>query len=469
MPQTLPNLHVGGSGAPVRIPSPSPVLSHATSNFADFAAHPPQLCFDGMEVLMPGLATPPKPQGCPAVGGLSTWVHSSSRIATEVAQPSVVDASTYRAIARITRKGILTYLLREGGAGNSQALVQARAKLMTHGFSGTWSRKSKSKVRRIAEGWMYGVTATMGDVWDPKAADSASRRYTLLTTTLSADQVHTDQQVRRLLLMPFLQDLKRKHHAANYMWFAEKQGNGNIHLHIILDRFIPKDSARALWNKAQARHGYIERYRATREAWHAGAFRYDAADSRSESQQLYAYQEGVRTHWSNPNSTDIRQVQGADAVMAYVVEYCAKGAIGEPGSVKDKLEGHLWGCNRELGKLSRYEVEVTPELDALIRNGEEAGRLRKVEGERWRYYAGDIGRELAHELPVLFHGFRSHWRAEALKLPSRRGLRRSSRSVALRTSSKRKQLRRATVGSTPLKASVRQDSRPASYSVLSSL
>lgn len=463
MPETLPNLHVGGSGAPVRIPSPSSALSHATSNFADFAAHPSQLCFDGMEVLLPGLATPLKPQTYPAVASLPTWVHSSSRIATEVVQPSVVDPSTYRAIARITRKGILTYLLREGGVGNAESLVQARAKLTNHGFSGTWSRKSKSKVRRIAEGWMYGVTALMGDVWDPKAADLASRRYTLLTTTLSAEQAHTDQQIRRLLLMPFLQDLKRKHHAANYMWFAEKQGNGNIHLHIILDRFIPKDSARALWNKAQARHGYIERYRAAREVWHAGGFRYDAVDSRSKSQQLYAYQEGVRTQWGNPNSTDIRQVQGADAVMAYVVEYCAKGSIGEAGSVKDKLEGHLWGCNRELGKLSRYEVEITPELDAVIRNGEEAGRLRKVEGERWRYYAGDVARELAYELPAMFRDFRSHWRAEGLKLPSRRGLRRSSRGVVLRATGVRQQLRTATVRTTPLKASTRQDSRLASY------
>ena len=213
----------------------------------------------------------------------------------------------------------------------------------------------------------------------------------------------------------------------NYMWFAEKQGNGNIHFHIILDRFIPKNDARVLWNKVQANHGYIAQYRAAQQARHSGGFRFNPAAEGSEARQLLAYTEGERTGWSNPNSTDIRQVQGAGEVIAYVVQYCAKGTKGAPGSVHDKLEGHLWGCNRELGKLSRYEVELTPELDMLIRAKTEEGQLLKVQEERWRHYGGDIGRILAYELPSLYEGFRSHWRAEALKLPSRRALRRAGR------------------------------------------
>jgi hypothetical protein len=110
-----------------------------------------------------------------------------------------------------------------------------------------------------------------------------------------------------------------------------------------------------------------------------------------------------------------------------VVEYCAKGAKGEPGSTQDKLEGHLWGCNRELANLSRYEVSMTPELHQLIEVQAEAGELRKVEGERWKHYGGPIGHLLAYELPHLYRGFLVHWRGEALKLPSRRSLRRAAR------------------------------------------
>lgn len=379
------------------------------------------------------------PAPCVASAARSTLVYLSSRIATESKPPvSTVDPCTYRTVARITRKGALVYTVRVGGGGNLAALAAGRAKLIGTGFSGAWSAKSKSKVRRIAEAWLYGRTAQRGDVWSTLAADSASRAFVLLTLTLSAAQAHTDQEIRRLLLGPFLQDLKRKHQAANYMWFAEKQGNGNIHFHIILDRFVPHESARRLWNKAQDRCGYVARYRAGREAWHAGGFHYDQADARSKAQQQHAYQEGVRVGWSNPSSTDIRQVRGADAVIAYVVEYCAKGVQGEAGSVQNKLEGHLWGCNRELGKLSRYEIEVTPELDTVFRAAVEAERMQKIEGERWTYYAGDIGRELAYELPGLYSDFRSHWRAQALLLPSRRAARRAARALMFRTSTKRR-------------------------------
>lgn len=333
--------------------------------------------------------------------------------------------------ARITRKGVLTYVVREGSPGNPEALALGRDRLLANGYNGTFSRKAKSRVRRVAETWLYGRTAQAGDVWSQVAADAASRKYVLLTATLPAAQAHSDQEVRRLMLMPFLQQLKRKHGLVNYMWFAERQGNGNIHFHIVADRYMEAAAVRKLWNAALERRGYIERYRAGRQAWHAGGFRYDAYDGqgRSQAQQLRAYQEGVRTNWSNPPTTDIRQVQGADAVLAYVIEYCAKGTEAPEGSVLNKLEGRLWGCNTGLEQLERYEVEMTPELDVILRAGAENGTLREVEGERWTYYAGNIGEQLRYDMPWLYLDFQAHWRREALKLPSRRALRRSKRAA----------------------------------------
>lgn len=376
----------------------------------------------------------------PPSGVRPTWVHLSGTIATttegqvkqvlRTSQNPPAVATTCWVKARITPRGITTSVVREGGQGNPESLARGRARIQAEGFSGLWSIKSKCKVRRIAENWLYGAAANVtGNLWDRATVDTlAERRYVLLTLTLPAKQNHSDQDVRRKMLRPYLQDLKRKYQAANYMWFAEKQGNGNIHFHIILDRFVEKSVARTLWNKALARHDYIAEYRAGREAWHAAGFRYDPTEVRAEAQQRHAYDEGVRTGWSQPPTTDIRGVKGGAAgVLSYVVEYCAKGAKGEPGSVQHKLEGHLWGCNRELGKLERYEVEMTPELHQLIEAQAEAGGLRKVEGDHWKHFAGDIGRLLASELPQLYSGFLAHWRVEAKKLPSRRGVRRAAR------------------------------------------
>jgi hypothetical protein len=369
-----------------------------------------------------------------------TWVHLSGTITTteekvkQVVRTSRKDvpavAVTRRVKARITPRGITTSLVHEGGQGNPEALARGRARIQEHGFSGAYADKAKAKVRRRAENWLSGLVATQtGNLWDRAVVDVlAEKRYVLLTLTLPADQVHTDQEVRRLMLMPYLQKLKRKCHAANYMWFAETQRNGNIHFHLILDRYIDKAVAQKLWNGVLEKPGYIAAYRAGREAWHAGGFRYDSSNRRTENQQRHAYEEGVRTGWSQPPTADIRGVKGgAQGVLAYVVEYCAKGAQGEPGDVRRKVEGHLWGCNRNLGKLERYEVELTPDLHQLIEAGAEGGELRKVEGEHWKHYAGDIGRMLAHELPHLYHGYLTHWRTEATKLCGRRTLRRAAR------------------------------------------
>jgi len=346
-------------------------------------------------------------------------------------------------VARISRKGVLIYSRTTGGKGNPESLARGRAQLLEGGFPGSWSDKSKKKVRGIADAWLNSGAALRGDVWDQAVADLASKKFTLLTTTLCAAQAHTDQEVRRLMLMPFLKALKYKHPGLNYMWFAEKQGNGNIHFHLILDKFVKWEVARALWNKAQERHGYVERYRAARQAWHAGGFRYDVADLvragkeqrwvvRSEEEQRRAYEEGVRTNWSSPNGTDIRSAGGAAAVVGYVVEYCSKGAVGPAGSEKTKLDGRLWGCNRELAKLARYEVEVTPALDLWVRHNEESGTMQKQEDQdkRWVNYRGPVAELLAYELPALFQGYRAHWRAQGLTLPSRRGLRRAARQQA---------------------------------------
>lgn len=369
------------------------------------------------------------------------WVHLTSTIATTTeekvqqlldppAEKSPDVATSHWVKARITPRGITLSVVHEGGQGNPEALARGRARIKEHGFSGAYADKAKAKVRRRAENWLYGLVATKtGSLWDRAVVDALTeRRYVLLTLTLPADQMHTDQEVKRQMLSLYLRKLKRKCHASNYMWFAETQRNGRIHFHLILDRYIKKVVAQTLWNEVLDEPGYIAAYRAGRESWHAGGFRYDSSNNRTEMQQRRAYEEGVRTGWSQPPTADIRGVKGgAQGVLAYVVEYCAKGANGEPDDVRRKVEGHLWGCNRELGKLESFSVEVTTELHRLIEAKAEAGELHKIEGDHWSHYAGDIGRLLAYELPHLYHGFLAHWRVEAGKLCGRRKLRRAAR------------------------------------------
>lgn len=86
------------------------------------------------------------------------------------------------------------------------------------------------------------------------------RQLGMLTVTLPSKQMHTDKELNRKLLMPLLEELKRKYKVINYYWKAESQENKNIHWHILIDRFIDKDEINKLCYKFMNDLGYMDKY-----------------------------------------------------------------------------------------------------------------------------------------------------------------------------------------------------------------
>ncbi|MDV7397395.1 hypothetical protein RZS08_38695, partial [Arthrospira platensis SPKY1] len=86
------------------------------------------------------------------------------------------------------------------------------------------------------------------------------RQLVLLTVTLPSSQVHSDQHIKRHCLVPYMDILKYHYKIQHYFWRAEAQQNGNIHFHIILDRYIPFMDAQDLWNQVIERIGYVTRF-----------------------------------------------------------------------------------------------------------------------------------------------------------------------------------------------------------------
>src|SRR5574344_1501208 len=86
------------------------------------------------------------------------------------------------------------------------------------------------------------------------------RKLVFLTLTLSAVQVHPDQEIKSKILKPFMRWMREIRGCTNYIWKAEVQKNGNIHFHVIVDQFVNKDKIRAKWNECQDNLGYFERY-----------------------------------------------------------------------------------------------------------------------------------------------------------------------------------------------------------------
>ncbi|GAG59811.1 unnamed protein product, partial [marine sediment metagenome] len=151
-------------------------------------------------------------------------------------------------------------------------------------------------------------------------------KLNFITLDLSSDQVHTDQEIKRQILHPFLIEARKKWNINIYLWKAEKQKIGRIHFHIITDKFIPWWELRNVWNKHQQTLGYVTVYREDRQLWHREGFKYapEYAPRWNRAAQMRAYHDGLRTDWDNPNSVDIHKTRHIVNQKAYFSKEISK-------------------------------------------------------------------------------------------------------------------------------------------------
>jgi hypothetical protein len=205
-------------------------------------------------------------------------------------------------------------------------------------------------------------------------------KIALITLTLSSIQIHTDNEIKDILLNQLLVELRRVYKIKHYVWRAEKQQNNNIHFHILTNKFIPWNDLRNRWNRIQQKLGYIDRYRDQMRNFHKDGFtvRKDLLENWSYKSQLKAYKEGLKCDWDNPNSVDIHSVRFVQNIKQYVTKYMAKDSLNMLESkyykellikLKNKIElnaseqilfkelsskivqGRLWGCSEILSDI----------------------------------------------------------------------------------------------------------------------
>lgn len=193
-------------------------------------------------------------------------------------------------------------------------------------------------------------------------------KISFVTLTLSSKQVHSDNVIKSKLLNQFLTEAKKLWNVSNYIWRAEKQVNGNIHFHILTDKFIPWEELRNVWNRIQNKLGYVDNYRSQQKSFFRDGFRVrkDLLYKWSEKDQRRAYVQGAQAGWNNPNSTDVHSLRFINKIDSYITKYLKKD------SKKKGLIGRLWGCSTSLSNLTGAKIDI----DSLI--SAELDKLREV-------------------------------------------------------------------------------------------
>jgi hypothetical protein len=198
------------------------------------------------------------------------------------------------------------------------------------------------------------------------AGGSGNYFLNFITLTLSSKQIHSDNEIKRNLLEPFLNECRKRYKVANYIWRAERQANGNIHFHILSDRFIWWNDLRNTWNYFQERLGYVSRYRLAMRSIYKEGFQgfKSSQDKRTIPQLRSAWEQGVRTDWSSPNSTDVHSLKNLVSIRSYVIKYIIKTDENQP------IQGRMWGCSYELTNLTGArefaDGSLAPDIDKLV-------------------------------------------------------------------------------------------------------
>ncbi|MDR0567460.1 MAG: hypothetical protein LBG47_10590 [Prevotellaceae bacterium] len=151
-------------------------------------------------------------------------------------------------------------------------------------------------------------------------------KLTFVTLTLPSPQQHSDLTIKSLALNQFLTEAKTLWHMDLYVWKAEKQRNGNIHFHILSNRYIPHLQLRSTWNRIINKPPlqYVDTYSRRMQAHFSSGFKPFDGDHRSLSAQRKAYEVNKANGWTQPNSTDVHALYKVANVEAYISKYIAK-------------------------------------------------------------------------------------------------------------------------------------------------
>lgn len=243
----------------------------------------------------------------------------------------------------------------------STSQIENEANLSRGKYNGWISRNSRSKIRKSLEGWIKSIEVnrnTTRSRYKPKHA-----YVTFATLTLPSDQKHGDNEIKRKVLMPFIQRLDRELGVQEWFWKAEPQKNGNIHFHLLLDRYIDKDLLQNYWNLSTETLGYLTAYF-------------------EKSGSLF------------PPSTNIKKCPDDLSMVGYVMKYVSKSPIkvpsfrmeggqrikqdkyyerklGEGGQIEykewRKIEGRVWGMSKGIRDCRVFSSEVSYRLGDFAR------------------------------------------------------------------------------------------------------
>lgn len=217
----------------------------------------------------------------------------------------------YQNVLSISPGKIVDYWQYEGPAIRKRSVMPSLANLQNNNHNGVLSKNAKKRMLNAID-WLLAY-AVEKLVYQKSTKKKFKFKVGFVTLTLSSKQNHSDTEIKKQLLNHFLVECRKRWEVIHYVWRAERQKNGNIHFHILTDKFIPYQELRNVWNRIQNKLGYVDTFTAN-------------------------------TGKTDPNSTDVHSVVKIRNIRKYVSKYMSKQQEEEP------IQGQIWGLSYSLSK-----------------------------------------------------------------------------------------------------------------------
>ena len=252
--------------------------------------------------------------------------------------------------------------------------------LKNNKHSGFISEKACSRLRSAIKllFWVCGVFS----VSDKKIISQAYKKISLLTLTLSGRQRHPDNYIKNKMLNQFFVELRKYNKNLIYVWRAEKQKNGNIHFHVLINIYLPLDLVTKIWNRIQDKEGYISDYHSKHKDLTIidYFYKYPPSSPGAADKLRKSFIKNQANNWMQPNSIDLKGLKSVKKAFSYISKYLSKNEffvknekfINNEISAEDffdykrlnSIDGRIWFASEAISQIKIDAEIVGPAIES---------------------------------------------------------------------------------------------------------
>lgn len=270
-------------------------------------------------------------------------------------------------------------------------------------FNGFISKSSGITIRKRLEAWIKAVQ--FNKIASTDQVRPKHSHIGFLTLTLPSDQMHSDNEIKRKCLMPFIQQLKRINSVQEYFWSAEPQKKGNLHFHLLIDRYVDKVQVNDLWNVATDHLGYLSRYVAETGDVRPPSTRIQACP---QDMSLVKYvmkyvskQPEIRCSLKIVNGVKFKRIS------YWTIERDSKGVIHE--FERRPIEGRSWGMSKGISTAKVYSMDASYRVYDLLNIMKWDPAVKLLQMDHCEVYYTNVHDLLMRNDSVLLSDYRRHY------------------------------------------------------------